>query len=199
MEEYVSNSHKSKESDIPKKRVEKIVTGEVKTRKKSGFQKFINSVVSEDASDVKSYILMDVLIPAVKKAISDIVTSGIEIILYGNTTSKRSTASKISYRSYYEDRNPIRDRRSFDRVSPYDYDEITLESRQEAEEILCRMDELIGVYGNASIGDFKDFVGITSNYTDYNYGWTDLRNASIVNVRGGGYTVKMPRVMPLTR
>ena len=114
MEEYKPNSHKSKEEQQtapPEKKVEKVVSGSVKSRKKSEIQKFADVFIQEDAQKVKSYILMDVLVPAVKKAISDIVTNGIDMILYGETgrTKKNGTASKVSYRSYYDKRDDRRD------------------------------------------------------------------------------------------
>ena len=102
MEEYKPNSHKSKEEQknlVPEKRVEKVISGTVKSKKKSEMQKFADVFISEDVNNVKSYIVMDVLVPAIKKAISDIVTNGIDMILYGETgkSKKNSTASKVSY------------------------------------------------------------------------------------------------------
>ena len=87
--EYKPNSNRFKESQRKEdnkqelKRIEKVVAGPVKTRKKSKFSKFTEEFISEDAKNVKSYVFGEVLIPAIKKAISDIVTDGIDIILYG--------------------------------------------------------------------------------------------------------------------
>lgn len=50
MEEYKSNSHKSRQNqndDIPEKRVEKVVSGSVKSKKKNGLQKITNVFVPE--------------------------------------------------------------------------------------------------------------------------------------------------------
>ena len=72
MEEYKPNSHKSKEEQknlVPEKRVEKVISGTVKSKKKSEMQKFADVFISEDVNNVKSYIVMDVLVPAIKKAI----------------------------------------------------------------------------------------------------------------------------------
>lgn len=71
------NSHRSKEeqASLEKKRVEKVVHGKVKTKKKSEMSKFKDVFISEDAANVKSYVFMDVLVPAIKKAIGDIVRS----------------------------------------------------------------------------------------------------------------------------
>ena len=87
--------------------------GTVKTRKKSQVRKFTDVFISEDVSNVKSYILMDVLVPTIKKAISDIVKDGIDMLLgTGGPSSRTTNASKVSYRNYYDrrdnDRNPVR-------------------------------------------------------------------------------------------
>ena len=115
MEEYKSNSHKSRQNqndDIPEKRVEKVVSGSVKSKKKNGLQKITNVFVPEDVDDVKSYIFEDIMVPAV------------------------------------------------------------------------------------SVADFYDLVGVSGNYTDNKYGWTDIRNASVIHVRDG-YMIKLPKALPL--
>lgn len=201
MEEYKSNSHKSKENQkvsIPEKKVEKVIAGTAKSKKKSEIRKFTDVFISEDVNNVKSYILLEVLVPAIKKAISDIVTNGIDMILYGETgkTKSNSTASKISYRSYYDERNGRRDYSTTRTKSGYNYDDIILDNRGEAEEVLSRMDELISTYGLVSVADLYDLVGITGNYTDNKYGWTDIRSASVIRVRDG-YMLKLPKALPL--
>lgn len=201
--DYKSNSNKSKTEAVrqaEEKRVEKVVTGKVVTKKKSGFSKFAGEFISEDAKNIKSYVIGDVLIPAFKKAISDIITDGIDIILYGGngrSRSGRSNADRVSYRSYYDDRRPS-DRLTTSRYSSnsYSYDDIILDSRGEAEEVLARMDELMDTYGLVRVADLKDLVGITGNYTDNKYGWTNIRNAEIVHVRDG-WMIKMPRAVAI--
>ena len=83
MEDYKSNSDKARQEQQSEKKVEAVITGAAKTRKKGEMQKFADVFIAEDANNVKSYILMEVIVPAVKKAISDIVTTGIDMILYG--------------------------------------------------------------------------------------------------------------------
>lgn len=201
MEEYKPNSHKYKEDQnrsVPEKKVEKVIAGTVKSKKKSEIRKFTDVFVSEDINNVKSYILLDVLIPAIKKAISDIVTNGIDMILYGETgkTKSNSTASKVSYRSYYDGRNDRRDYSAIRTKTGYNYDDIIFDNRGEAEDVLSRMDELISTYGLVSVADLYDLVGITGNYTDNKYGWTDIRSAAVIRVRDG-YMLKLPKALPL--
>lgn len=201
MEEYKSNSHKSRErqkENEKKKEITKAISGTAKTKKKGELQKFTDIFVSEDASNVKSYILLDVLVPAAKKAISDIVTNGIDMILYGETRhSKSSGASKVSYRSYYDKANDRSRDRSVNRRNAYDYDDVILDTYGEADEVLDRMCELIETYGDVSVADLYELVGITdNNYMNHKYGWTDLRSAKPVRVRDG-YILKLPRAMPI--
>lgn len=198
MDEYVGNSNRSKkESNEQPKKLEKVISGTATVKKKSGMSKFANAFISEDASNVKDYILGDVLIPALKKAVSDIITNGIDMLLYGESgrsNRRDDRADKVSYGKFYN-----RDRReSATRVrATYDYDDIALPSRGEAERVLDRLDEQIDVYGTASVGDLYDLVGVTGTYTDYKYGWTDLRPAHVERLRDGRYLLKMPRAMPL--
>ena len=74
---YTPNSHKYKEqqnaSPTEEKKVTKVVNGPVKT-KRNDVRKLADIFISEDISNVKSYIFMDVLVPAIKKAIYDIVS-----------------------------------------------------------------------------------------------------------------------------
>lgn len=199
LEQYKPNSNKYKEEQAAnakkdEKRVEKVVTGKVITKKEGFFTKMFKGFISEDAKDVKSYVFGDVLIPAIKKAISDIVTDGIDIILYGESRGKRgrSTADRVSYRNYYDRSDSYR--RPAPSYNDYSYDNIILETRGEAEEVLARMDELMDTYGLVRVADLKDLVGITGTYTDNKYGWTNIRSAEVIRVRDG-FTIKMPRAV----
>ncbi len=198
MEEYKSNSHKSKEMATSEKKVEKVVNGTVKTKKKNELRKITDVLISEDMENVKSFILVDILIPSIKKAIDDIFTSGIRMLLWGDKgrSSKSGTASKISYCSYYDKKENRRDYDNSPMRNGYDYDNIIFDNRGEAEEVLSRMDELISTYDVVSVADLYDLCGINGSYTDNKYGWTDIRNASVVRIRDG-YTIKLPKALPL--
>ena len=202
--EYKPNSHKYREgqTDVPaeRKKVEKVVKGTVKTRKKSEIRKFTDIFVAEDVGEVKTYLVRDLLIPSIKNTILDLIIEGATIIFKGETgrSNKRSSADYVSYRSYAD-----RDRRDDRRYSEsrgragYGYDDVILESRGEAEEVLSRMDELIDTYGFVTVADLYDLVGKTCNYTDNKYGWTNLRNAEPVRVRGGEYMLRLPKAFPI--
>lgn len=200
MDAYKPNSNKYKnEQKEERQKVEKVVSNPVTVKKKNEFQKLANVFVSEDARNVKSYIFADVLVPAIKKLVSDIVKDGIEMILWGSTSHRGGSsggtrAGHVSYDRFssgrVEERRPTR--------TPYSYDDLEFKTRGEAEMVLTRMDELIENYGFVTVADLYDLAGVTGNYTDNKYGWSNIRNAEVVRVRDA-YVIKMPRAMPIDR
>lgn len=192
--DYKPNSHKSKEES---KKVEKVVTGTAKT-KKNDLRKLSDVFISEDAANVKSYIFMDVLVPAIKKAISDIITNGIDMILYGESgrTKRSSNASRVSYREYYDRKDESYTPASRTH-SGYGFKDVVLETRKDAEAVLTRLEEIVDEYGMVSVADLYELAGIEGHYTDNNYGWTNVRNVDIIRVYGGGYMLKMPKAIPI--
>lgn len=172
------------------KALEKVVTGDVKVKKRSKGRKFIDLFINEDGADIKEYLLLEVFVPAVKDTILDLMN----MIFYGRTRGSKKGSTYVSYNSY-SDRN----RRPTGRVSrsSYTFDDITVESRGEAEKVLDVLNEMIDRYGEATVADFYDLVGVTGNgYTDRSYGWRDLRQASIQRTRDG-YLFLLPRCVEL--
>ena len=189
--DYKPNSHKYKE-EMKEKKVEKVVKGKVRRKKKSSMTKFADVFVAEDASNVVDYIWMDVLIPTIKNTISDIITNGVDMMLWGAVkgNKRRSSNTYVSYRDYSS--RDRRDDRTVTTRSGYSFDDIVIPSRQEADEVLEKMDEIIDRYDIVSVSDYYDLVGETGNYTDNKYGWSSLRTAEVVRVRDG-YIIKLPK------
>ena len=194
---YPANSNVSKQEVKPaaeEKRATKVVKGNVRT-KTNEVRKFADVFISEDINNVKSYILMDVLVPAIKKAVADIVTNGIEMILYGSTSKGRnsSSGSKVSYRNYYDNRD---DRRESKTRSGLDYDDFVFDSRGEAEAVLSQMGDIIERFKYVTVADLYDMVDKVPPFTANKYGWTSIRNADVVRDRDG-YRLKLPRAMQI--
>ena len=168
MEDYKSNSDKDRQEQKEEKKIEPVVTNAAKTRKKGDIRKLADIFISEDANNVKSYILMDVIVPAAKKAISDIVTTGIDMILYGESgrTKKNNTVSNVSWRKYY-DQNSDRSatNTSSSKYGAFNYDDIVLATRGDAEAVLDAMNDIINQYGTVSVSDLYDLT----NYPNDNF------------------------------
>lgn len=179
MDELKGNSHIAKENA---KNIEKVADGTVK-KKNGAFSKFIES----DLKDVREYLVNDVIIPSIKKGISDIITNACDMIFGQKTGNRRDLpAERVSYRSYYQ--QPQRIIAS----SAYDYDTIVYKTRGEAEEVLMRMREIVNEFDRASVADLNDLSGVSGNYTDNNYGWgREIAQGQVIRV-SGGYMIDLP-------
>lgn len=199
MIEYKPNSHKYKAEQAAKekaqeKRAEKVVTGTTKVRKKSEARKLTEVFVAEDISNVKSYVFMDVLVPALKEAFYSMIMEGLSMSLFGGSRSHKGGSSKVSYRSYSDDpRDRERKRAHSDPRNRFDFDEIEFDTRGDAEYVLEQMEEILDNYKMVRVLDLYDLAGLTPPFTADKYGWTNLRSARTERVRGGGFIIKLPR------
>lgn len=197
----VPNSNKYKESQKEaaakkeEREIKKVITnGSVKTKKKTGLRKLTESVVSENASEVKGYLLSDVLIPALKKLVFDIISDGSSMFLFGKSSRAgggRHSGSYISYTSY-SNKDREQGRYSTATRTRFNYDELIFPSRGEAEAVLMQMEDVIARYGFVTVCDLYDMVDLTAPYTSQKYGWTNIRNAEAVRTFDG-YVLKLPK------
>lgn len=189
------------------KKIEKVVHGEVKTKKASASKKFADVILAEDVADAKSYIIWDVIVPIVKDGISVVFHSTIDAIFgssrgsYYNNRNQGNNRTNYTRYSYKDDRREPQRRYSEDRdrdkYRTYGYDDIILDNRGEAELVLDNLNDIVDEYGLASVGDYYELVGISGNFQDNKYGWTNLRAATVERVMGGGYRIKLPKARPL--
>lgn len=207
MQDYTPNSFKYREEQARKesekaenkRKIEKVVSGKAKIKKKSQARKVADSIMAENATSVGSYILSDVIIPSFKKLITDMVKDGIEMLLWGGTKREsdksRHNVGYVSYNKYSSRRDePYRsDYRRDSRRS--NYEEIVLETRGDAEEVLITMEDLIDRYGFVSMAELYELVDLPGEHTDFKYGWDNLRSARVVRVRDG-YVLDLPRPKP---
>lgn len=210
IQDFKPNSRKyheeqeAKESAVAKK-VEKVVQGSATKTKKSIGRRFFDVFVDENVGDVKSYLFYDVLVPAIKENIADLINSAVGMIFFGEAVRRpprrsggSSTGSKVNYGGYFNsgarsERMP-RDIRS---RGVHEFDDIRFESRGEAELVLDNMLEILGDYKQVTVADFYDLAGVTTEFTDNKWGWTDLRGARVIGNASRGYFVDLPRCMAL--
>lgn len=200
MPEYPPNYHGYKEEQKAKKekKIEKVISGSVRTQKKSELRKVMDIFISDDIHSVKNYIFDDVLVPAIKKAIDDIVSNGIHMLLYNGDkrNGSRSTLSKISYNSI-STQNKRPELRANQVRNGFEYDNIIFDNRGDAEAVLSAMDEIVSVYDVVSVLDMYDLADYTTtNYAAQRYGWKDIHTARVVRV-SDGYIIQLPRPIPL--
>lgn len=157
--DYTPNSNKfkaeQKEASVERKKVDKVISGTAK-RKPDTARKFTNLFAPGDMSSIKEYLIMDVIVPATKKMISEIVRNGIDMLMYGESGRGKTytgNSDKVSYRSYYGSNDSNRNNTSNRTRSVFDYDNVVIPTRQEAEEVIRRMDEIVEIYGMVSVAD----------------------------------------------
>lgn len=196
------NNPRAKEETETK--VEKVVVGTVRTRKKPLGRRFKETFVGGDAKGVGEYVVMDVLIPAAKDMVVDGFTQFIERMFYQEARSTLRSGSRYRAGGYtpynrvaHDPRRRDEPRRSERRSRAlHNFDEFILETRAEASEILDRLHARIDKYGAATVADLYDMLGETGAYTDVKYGWTDLQGSGISRA-DGGYLLDIPRPEPL--
>lgn len=207
MEDYPSNSHRTRKSTRPekkapvaKKEVKAVVTGPVTRRKKSLGKRFMETFVGgEDAQSVFSYLTFDVIIPATKEMVTDAISQGVERMLFGEVRSHRGSRGRsvghTNYnRIYRPDPRKEEPRREFSRRARavHDFEEFIFDTKVEAMTVLDGLYTIISEYDMVTVADLYDLSGESGNFTEVKWGWTDLRGAGIVAVRGG-YLLDLPR------
>lgn len=198
-------------------KVKKVVEGKVVIRKKTLGRKLKETFFGGDTRNVGSYLIMDVFVPAAQEMIVNIVTEGVERVIFpdspGGSRRRRSGAmrrnSQTDYQSPFSNRPRSVFNSSTGRVDPreaersqrrhrstpsadFDLQELVIPSRHEAEQVLASMDQLIGKYGRCTVNELYDLVGVTGVWTGESYGWESIAGARARRDRSGGYWLDLP-------
>lgn len=200
---YSKREEKSKEIETKKPKVDKVVTGEVKRKKRSLGDKFKETFLVSDSKSVGEFVFIDVIVPTIKELLADIINKGSNMLIFGDTRttnryrpgSSSRGAPQINYGSYSNQKiEPDRRKRNIDpRIrSTHQFDNLVFGSAWEAEDVRDKLIELIEAYGQATVADFYDAAGITSEYTDNKYGWEELGGAKIRRT-AEGYVILLPK------
>lgn len=203
-EDLPNNSNRARREKEEQKKKDIKPIAKAITKKKSVGKKFAEAFIGDESEhdNIKDYILYDVLIPAAKNTISDAITGGLEMLLFGERRSSSSRMNRDRGKSYVnysgyskrQDIQPERFRRNArERVWN---DDIILDSRGEAEQVIDSLLDIIDQYGAATVADLYGLVGIDSEYTDNKYGWTNLSSANVSRTRDG-YILNLPKAYPI--
>lgn len=203
--DFPGNAHSQKQAKQPERpEVKKIVTGNVSERKKSIWARIGESFTGDDMKSVITFVMMDVVVPSTKSLISDTLTTAVERFFFGDARPRnivsRPGAAYGQYTMYNRvstsSAPPWDTRATRPSVSPraratHDFREVLIDNRHDAALVLDTLTEMVSKYDVATVADFYDCVGFTSEFTDRNWGWNDLRDASVVRVNGG-YLIQLP-------
>ena len=180
-----------------KKEIKAVVNGKV-TKKKKGIGSKIGAVLFDDnnVGDVKEYVIFDVIVPAVKNAISNAITGGIDMLLFGERRSDSSISrDSRGYTSYSSRSTSRRDssRQGYRRSSLFELDDILLPTKLDANSVIDNMFNILDEYGVVSVADYYALVGEPSNYQMNAWGWENLTNVYTQRTRNGEYKIVLPK------
>ena len=214
VEDYPSNAIGSSEHETRPSNLK----GKVR-RKKSIWRSVGDRFISEDAEYVGSSILDDILIPALRDLINDILHGAVDMTFGGGGNYRRGSRRKGSYISYnrmYDDRPSSRRRRS--RYDEYDddyddrprrrripdcteyiFDERNFGSSSEAKraamDLLDDMADRVEEYGEVTVAWFLDQVGedVVGSWNAEDWGWTNLAGVRVRGSSRNGWYLDLPR------
>lgn len=208
MEEFPNNSQRGQQPP-DEKQIEKVITGEVITRRPSGLRRFRRSFIAGDASSVGDHVFWNLLVPAAQDAVLDMGQTFLEMLIKGERGSSRlrnpaapqqgrGSTSQINYGGLSSGSSgsrlvipPTNHALGVNngRFSP---NEIILSSRAEAEGLIRRLFEVLEKYPVVTVRDLYSMVGVTADYTDDRWGWSNLDGADVKRVRDGVLLVLPP-------
>lgn len=220
MTDFPPNSFKSKdeeppdEGSAPPKEVRQV--GEGRVRKQPLGKKFRGFFFTGDARTAAGYVGTEVMLPAIRDLIYQAGSAMIGRIIFGDTHRHRpygippgysqmqSQQQMHNYGAYSRMRGgpPVPMIQQQPMMSPqarahHNFDEIILQSRMEAEEVISQMYEIISTWEVVSVADLYKMVGLASTHVDHKWGWTDVRGSGVQPIRGGGYLLNLPPAQPL--
>lgn len=203
LEDLKPNSHAYKESqkkEDEKKKLTPVVKKGSVVNKNSFGKKLTETFIEEDVQDVKDYIIFDAIIPGIKNLCLD----ALEMFFFGGSGGRRrgrrrDDDERTSYSSYYKSAKYKRSRRrrddddddDYEKSDKTDYRDIVVKYSDDAKDVVDQMRGRIHEYGQATVADLFDLVGITGKYTDNNWGWTKEEQIGIRRV-SDGYLIDVP-------
>lgn len=194
-------------SNASKKVQSKQVTSNVIVKKESEGSKLKKKFFAEDAKTVGGHVVDTVVIPSIKKIISDIVKTSVDYFLYGSKGARPTSGPGIiSYNQYYNrgttigggtpityGGSPLNGGRP---NTLYSVNEVIFPERDDAEKVLLNLKESIVSFGMVSVADFYEMINQRSVFTDQKWGWRDLSQADVIRV-DNGFQIRFPRLVAL--
>lgn len=209
MQDFPPNSRKANEAPRGPKKVERVTSAEVVRRRRPLGTQFKETFIGGSAKTAAEYMVAEVIIPAVQDTLIDAFQGGFERLIRGETRRPRrgmpsqSPYGRTNYGQPYQQSQtmPQSQPRGISRGgrARHDFGELVLQSRQEAEEVLERMFDILSQYDTVTVADLYELTGVAVSHTDHKWGWSDLQGGHVGRTRGGGFLLDLPAPVPLSR
>jgi hypothetical protein len=207
MEQFPPNSRKERVGAREPSQVAQVTSGTARRRRRPLGKQFKSTFFSGDARGAVEYMFFEIAIPEFKNMLVDAVSAGFERLVQGDRGPRRRRpgfmSSYVGNMTNYggvsrgmqrpDDRPPMPNRMvSRQARARHDFGEILLETRQDAEEVLDRMYDILAKHNEVQVSDLYALTGMESTHVDTKWGWTDLHGSKVGRIRGGGYILELP-------
>lgn len=185
---------------------EPVVQGKLKSQNNI-FKIMYDEIVVKNFNEMKTAIVNEVIVPRTMDWLHEI---GINILddLFktniGSSSRKFGLGSRSNYpydKSYRGSSlgSSRRERRESSRRENdvRDWEEVSFDSRTDAERVISSMMETIRTYQTVSIADLFSFSGVDASWADNKYGWANLEGARAIRGRDGRYYLDLPEPLPI--
>lgn len=216
MDEFPSNSQRAKAPPAREappaltskdRKVERIVHSEVIRRKRPFSKRILEFFVPEEGPSIQEQILEGIIKPHLKDMLYYSGIGSLERMIYRNNGVGRPGGPRVSngighiaYNAFAS--KPVGVKGPGGPSGPtlsqrgratHNFDEILIPSRQEAVVVLQGLYDMLEQYNEVSVRDLYEMVGISSNWAESPWGWTDLMGARILPARDGYFVLDLPR------
>lgn len=180
MPDYPDNSDIKKEESKPVTvREEEHAGAGAILRKKSTARKISDSILPKsDRKEIADYLVHDVALPALKETLSDIVSNGVNMMLFGDTrSSKSSVRGNDKYKRDYGSNKYSRGhsvRPDSRRRRELDLDDIIFPNRGAALRAYDNLLDILDEYHWVKVKDLFNEAELTPDWTGDAYGWDEL-------------------------
>lgn len=202
--DYQGNSNKDKDpkQEPQEKKIDKVITGDAVLVPKGIGWKFRHIFLAGTAKQAGRYVVAEVIFPTLRNLAWEVVSKGSEKVIFGESTNRRSAQevrSRIQYNNPLARRplNPmiqparLPDQYRSRATSRRDANDIVIPSREDAEQVVERLLDVLDKYDVVSLADLYDLLGLETSHVDQKWGWTYLNNVEIRQVREG-YLIELP-------
>lgn len=190
------------------KKIEQIATA--RTRRKPLGKQLKQTFLVGTAREAVRYSFLTVVVPAIQELIASSFKEGIDKMIFGESRRISSAAQQAATQAKYGTVDFV----PYNRVSSgtqassarsisqraraaHDFDEIILESRTDALDVIEKMKLCVEQFGECTVSDLYLMVGLEVNHIDHTWGWRNLYGSGVRRLSEDAYILNLPTPVPL--
>lgn len=199
IESNVKPVDKHEEEVLQKKEIVQVATA--KPKKKNFMERLVVGMIGPDGvQGIVHYLGNEIVLPAVKGLIFDSITSGVNMMLYGEEGRRVRTGGtqRVDYSKRYSSGTPVTTENQVRAKRRGMVDIYVFDNREEARNVLEDMIQYAEAFTVVSVADYYEMIGITPEFTHNSYGWTyDMMVGVSIIPSGNSYMINLPKTIEI--